>query len=268
MSDHRSPTYRRRTGDRWRRRSGHRPAPRPATLPQFRPLAAGARKSTCPTGSPPCGHHRESAVSWFLSCAARWGVRVAGTGGRQAHRPTGPVGGRSGHEQGLPTGLAVGQDRHRGPTYPGAVRHRPAWPVGEPDADVHQRGDRRDPAEGQDLALRELLLIAGLDPRAEALLRPESTGDLRPLVCIAHRYRSGDDEDIDYALADMRAPCAPSCAAAPRSSGNYAGTCARRTRSPPTWPTPAATAASSGHRGVDECQVWSDTPNTARSSKT
>jgi S-DNA-T family DNA segregation ATPase FtsK/SpoIIIE len=63
------------------------------------------------------------------------------------------------------------------------------------------------PRMGKTFALRELLLIAGLDPRAELHCYDlKGTGDLSPLVCIAHRYRAGDDEeDIDCALADLRA---------------------------------------------------------------
>jgi DNA segregation ATPase FtsK/SpoIIIE, S-DNA-T family len=63
------------------------------------------------------------------------------------------------------------------------------------------------PRMGKTFALRELLLIAGLDPRAELHCYDlKGTGDLSPLECLAHRYRAGDDaDDIDYALADMRA---------------------------------------------------------------
>jgi S-DNA-T family DNA segregation ATPase FtsK/SpoIIIE len=63
------------------------------------------------------------------------------------------------------------------------------------------------PRMGKTFALRELLLIAGLDPRAELHCYDlKGTGDLGPLACIAHRYRAGDeDDDIDYALTDMRA---------------------------------------------------------------
>jgi S-DNA-T family DNA segregation ATPase FtsK/SpoIIIE len=63
------------------------------------------------------------------------------------------------------------------------------------------------PRMGKTFALRELLLIAGLDPRSELHCYDlKGTGDLSPLACLAHRYRAGDDdEDIDYALADMRA---------------------------------------------------------------
>jgi DNA segregation ATPase FtsK/SpoIIIE, S-DNA-T family len=62
------------------------------------------------------------------------------------------------------------------------------------------------PRMGKTFALRLALLAAALDPRAE--LHPydlKGTGDLSPLEPVAHRYRSGDeDEDIAYALADMR----------------------------------------------------------------
>ncbi|MGO1057466.1 DUF3631 domain-containing protein [Crossiella sp. CA198] len=63
------------------------------------------------------------------------------------------------------------------------------------------------PRMGKTFTLRELLLIAALDPRAE--LHPydlKGTGDLAPLGPVSHRYRAGDDpEDIDYALVDLRA---------------------------------------------------------------
>jgi DNA segregation ATPase FtsK/SpoIIIE, S-DNA-T family len=62
------------------------------------------------------------------------------------------------------------------------------------------------PRMGKTFALRELLLIAALDPRAQVHAYDlKGTGDLSPLECIAHRYRSGDDpDDLDYGLADMR----------------------------------------------------------------
>lgn len=63
------------------------------------------------------------------------------------------------------------------------------------------------PRMGKTVSLRLLLLIAALDPRAE--LHPfdlKGTGDLSPLEPIAHAYRAGEeDEDIEYAVADMRA---------------------------------------------------------------
>jgi len=63
------------------------------------------------------------------------------------------------------------------------------------------------PRMGKTFLLRLLCLIAALDPRAELHLYDlKGTGDLSPLECVAHRYRAGDDEDdIEYAIADMRA---------------------------------------------------------------
>ncbi|MBB5871978.1 S-DNA-T family DNA segregation ATPase FtsK/SpoIIIE [Allocatelliglobosispora scoriae] len=62
------------------------------------------------------------------------------------------------------------------------------------------------PRMGKTFALRLMLLAAALDPRAE--LHPydlKGTGDFGALQPVAHRYRSGDDDDdIAYALADMR----------------------------------------------------------------
>lgn len=62
------------------------------------------------------------------------------------------------------------------------------------------------PRMGKTFTLRELLLIAALDPRAEVhAFDLKGTGDLSPLAPICHRYRAGDDaEDIEYALADLR----------------------------------------------------------------
>lgn len=63
------------------------------------------------------------------------------------------------------------------------------------------------PRMGKTFVLRELLLMAALDPRAE--LHPydfKGTGDLSPLEPVSHRYRAGDDEeDMRYALEDFRA---------------------------------------------------------------
>lgn len=62
------------------------------------------------------------------------------------------------------------------------------------------------PRMGKTFTLRQLLLIAALDPRAELhAFDLKGTGDLSPLGPVAHRYRAGDDpEDIAYALADLR----------------------------------------------------------------
>ncbi|MFG1997697.1 cell division protein FtsK [Spirillospora sp. NPDC048911] len=63
------------------------------------------------------------------------------------------------------------------------------------------------PRMGKTFILRLLALLAGLDVRNELHIYDlKGTGDLSPLAPIAHAYRAGDeDEDILYALKDMRA---------------------------------------------------------------
>jgi S-DNA-T family DNA segregation ATPase FtsK/SpoIIIE len=63
------------------------------------------------------------------------------------------------------------------------------------------------PRMGKTFILRLLALIAALDVRAELHLYDlKGTGDLSALEPVAHAYRAGDDdEDITYALTDMRA---------------------------------------------------------------
>ncbi|KAA9164977.1 cell division protein FtsK [Amycolatopsis acidicola] len=63
------------------------------------------------------------------------------------------------------------------------------------------------PRMGKTFTLRELLLVAGMDARAELHSYDlKGTGDLSPLAPISHRYRAGDEpEDIEYAVADLRA---------------------------------------------------------------
>jgi S-DNA-T family DNA segregation ATPase FtsK/SpoIIIE len=62
------------------------------------------------------------------------------------------------------------------------------------------------PRMGKTFALRLLLLIAALDPRAEIHAYDlKGTGDLSPLEPVAHRYRAGDEEDdVLYALQALR----------------------------------------------------------------
>ncbi|KIQ64065.1 cell division protein FtsK [Kitasatospora griseola] len=63
------------------------------------------------------------------------------------------------------------------------------------------------PRMGKTFLLRLLLLIAALDPRAELHTYDlKGTGDLDPIGNqVSHRHRAGDDdEDIEYAIADMR----------------------------------------------------------------
>ncbi|MGB3440824.1 MAG: cell division protein FtsK [Actinophytocola sp.] len=63
------------------------------------------------------------------------------------------------------------------------------------------------PRMGKTFTLRELLLIAGMDPRAELHAYDlKGTGDLSPLAPISHRYRAGEEpDDVAYAVADLRA---------------------------------------------------------------
>lgn len=63
------------------------------------------------------------------------------------------------------------------------------------------------PRMGKTFLLRLLLLIAALDVRAELHTYDlKGTGDLDPVgERVSHRHRAGDDdEDIEYALADLR----------------------------------------------------------------
>ncbi|MFF7332728.1 cell division protein FtsK [Streptomyces sp. NPDC008150] len=63
------------------------------------------------------------------------------------------------------------------------------------------------PRMGKTFLLRLLLLIAALDPRAELhSYDMKGTGDLDPVGnFVSHRHRAGEDEeDFEYAIADMR----------------------------------------------------------------
>jgi S-DNA-T family DNA segregation ATPase FtsK/SpoIIIE len=62
------------------------------------------------------------------------------------------------------------------------------------------------PRMGKTVSLRLVLLMAALDPRAELhAFDLKGTGDLSAVEPVAHAYRAGEeDEDIEYALADMR----------------------------------------------------------------
>lgn len=62
------------------------------------------------------------------------------------------------------------------------------------------------PRVGKTFAVRELLLVAALDPRAQIYAYDlKGTGDLSPLECVAHRYGVGDEDDaIAEFLDDMR----------------------------------------------------------------
>jgi DNA segregation ATPase FtsK/SpoIIIE, S-DNA-T family len=62
------------------------------------------------------------------------------------------------------------------------------------------------PRMGKSFALRLILLIAALDPRAQLyVFDMKGTGDLAPLAPVARRYRAGDeDDDLEYVLTSMR----------------------------------------------------------------
>jgi S-DNA-T family DNA segregation ATPase FtsK/SpoIIIE len=117
------------------------------------------------------------------------------------------------------------------------------------------------PRMGKTFALRLVLLIAALDPRARLYVFDlKGTGDLAPLEPVAHRYRAGDeDEDLEYAIVAMR---------------ELRGELRRRTkviRGLPRdlCPESKVTPQLAGNRslglfpivvGVDECQVWFEHP--------
>ncbi|WP_410618563.1 cell division protein FtsK [Amycolatopsis sp. cmx-8-4] len=63
------------------------------------------------------------------------------------------------------------------------------------------------PRIGKTVALRVLLLLAALDPRAEIHTYDlKGTGDLDSLEAVAHRYRAGtDDDDFAYMADNLRA---------------------------------------------------------------
>jgi S-DNA-T family DNA segregation ATPase FtsK/SpoIIIE len=62
------------------------------------------------------------------------------------------------------------------------------------------------PRVGKTFAVRELLLIAALDPRSRIYAYDnKGTGDLKPLECVAHCYGKGEeDEALERELAEMR----------------------------------------------------------------
>ncbi|TWP51468.1 cell division protein FtsK [Lentzea tibetensis] len=118
------------------------------------------------------------------------------------------------------------------------------------------------PRMGKTFTLRELLLIAAMDPRSELhTFDLKGTGDLSPLEPVSYRYRAGDDpEDLEYALADLRA---------------LRDEMRRRTKVIRELPkdlcpeskvtTELASKKSLGLHpvvvGVDECQVWFEHPD-------
>ncbi|MHC8561519.1 MULTISPECIES: cell division protein FtsK [Streptomyces albidoflavus group] len=119
------------------------------------------------------------------------------------------------------------------------------------------------PRMGKTFLLRLLLLIAALDPRAELHTYDlKGTGDLDPVgEKVSHRHRAGDeDEDIGYALADLR------------ELRDELRRRARAIRDLPRdiCPESKVTSALADKRslglhpivvGVDECQVWFEHPD-------
>ncbi|MFF5615084.1 cell division protein FtsK [Streptomyces albidoflavus] len=119
------------------------------------------------------------------------------------------------------------------------------------------------PRMGKTFLLRLLLLIAALDPRAELHTYDlKGTGDLDPVgEKVSHRHRAGDeDEDIEYALADLR------------ELRDELRRRARAIRDLPRGicPESKVTSALADKRslglhpivvGVDECQVWFEHPD-------
>lgn len=118
------------------------------------------------------------------------------------------------------------------------------------------------PRMGKTFLLRLLLLIAALDPRAELHTYDlKGTGDLDPVGDkVSHRHRAGEDEeDLEYAIADMRA------------LRDELRRRAKMIRSLPRdiCPESKVTSALANKRslglhpiviGVDECQVWFEHP--------
>jgi S-DNA-T family DNA segregation ATPase FtsK/SpoIIIE len=117
------------------------------------------------------------------------------------------------------------------------------------------------PRMGKTFLLRLLMLIACMDPRAEVHgYDLKGTGDLSAIARIAHRYRAGDEEeDIEYALADLRELRTELRRRAKVLRGLPKDLC----------PESKVTSALADRKslglhpivvGVDECQVWFEHP--------
>ncbi|MFD3805037.1 cell division protein FtsK [Streptomyces sp. NPDC058619] len=118
------------------------------------------------------------------------------------------------------------------------------------------------PRMGKTFLLRLLLLIAALDPRAELHTYDlKGTGDLDPVgeKC-SHRHRAGEDEeDIEYAIADLRAlreelrRRAKMIRSLPRDICPESKVTSELASKPKLGLHPIVI-------GVDECQVWFEHP--------
>ncbi|KAA5836062.1 cell division protein FtsK [Saccharopolyspora hirsuta] len=114
------------------------------------------------------------------------------------------------------------------------------------------------PRMGKTFALRELLLIAALDPRAELHTYDlKGTGDLDPLEKVTHVHGVGDDEDeIEKGVADLRG-----LREELRRRAKLIRDLAKQGMAPENKVTPDLASKKSLKLhpiviGVDECQVW------------
>lgn len=119
------------------------------------------------------------------------------------------------------------------------------------------------PRMGKTFALRELLLIAALDPRAELHSYDlKGTGDLDPLEKVAHIHGVGDEpEEVDKAVTDLRG-----LREELRRRAKLIRELAKKGMAPENKVTPElASKKSLGLHpiviGVDECQVWFEHPD-------
>lgn len=125
------------------------------------------------------------------------------------------------------------------------------------------------PRVGKTFTLRELLLIAALDPRVQVhAYDNKGTGDLSPLEAVAHCYGVGEEyDDIEQEIAEMRSlrdelrrrakvirdlpkDVCPENKVAPQLADR---------RSYGLWPIVI---------GVDECQVWFEHPDYGKEFET
>jgi DNA segregation ATPase FtsK/SpoIIIE, S-DNA-T family len=117
------------------------------------------------------------------------------------------------------------------------------------------------PRMGKTFAMRLVLLACALDVRAELHAYDlKGTGDLSVLEPVAHRYRAGDDdEDLTYALADLRELASELRRRAKVIRGLPRDLCPENKVTPHL-------AGLRSHRlhpivlGIDECQRWFEHP--------
>ncbi|MGW5642213.1 cell division protein FtsK [Saccharopolyspora sp. NPDC003752] len=119
------------------------------------------------------------------------------------------------------------------------------------------------PRMGKTFALRELLIIAALDPRAELHTYDlKGTGDLDPLEKVTHVHGVGDDEtEIEKAVADLRG-----LREELRRRAKLIRDLAKQGLAPENKVTPDLASKKSLKLhpiviGVDECQVWFEHPD-------